>query len=303
VPKDRMARTLGIFYGAFNVGVVGGALFGGVIASLFGLASPLFAYAGILVLAGGLFLRFVPDPHLAGRPADPPLSTEEVLVEREGPVKRWGGAKVVDLLRQRAFVTTIVTNMAYLWFIAGVFDALLPLFGHDGLGMSTRSISVVLAIALAAEFVVLYPAGSLADRIGRKPVMVPALAGLAIMVTLLGWAGSPLIYALLMVPLGLASGVAGVPPAAMLSDVVPERASGTAVGVFRFCGDLGFVFGPLLAGWAAKSYGFKAAFAVSALPAAVACLLVLTTPETLKRSADADAVPGAPHHQHDDADQ
>ena len=60
--------------------------------------------------------------------------------------------------------------------------------------------------------------------------------------------------------LGVASGYAGVPPAPMLSDVTPEELKGTAVAVFRFVGDLGFVIGPLVAGWSAHAFGFTGAF-------------------------------------------
>jgi MFS transporter, putative metabolite:H+ symporter len=82
--------------------------------------------------------------------------------------------------------------------------------------------------------------------------------------------------------LGLMSGAAGVPPGAMLSDVAPASVSGTAVGLFRFCDDLGFTLGPLLAGWAIPVVGFRWAFALAAVPTAVALALILRTPETLR---------------------
>ena len=54
--------------------------------------------------------------------------------------------------------------------------------------------------------------------------------------------------AILMGAIGFASGFAGVPPAAVLSDVVPESSSGLGVGTYRFAGDLAAVFGPGLIG-------------------------------------------------------
>jgi MFS family permease len=90
------------------------------------------------------------------------------------------------------------------------------------------------------------------------------------------------VLGLLLVVLGLASGSTAAAPAAMLSDVAPESGSGTAVGVFRFFGDLGFVLGPTVAGFTAGLFGFRWAFAIMALPALVALALVIRTPETLK---------------------
>jgi MFS family permease len=85
-----------------------------------------------------------------------------------------------------------------------------------------------------------------ADRRGRKPVLVPALAGLAVATAVLGQAPTPLLLGVLLAVLGLMSGAAGVPPGAMLSDVAPASVSGTAV------------------------------------PTAVALALILRTPETLR---------------------
>ena len=231
-----------------------------------------------------IHLRFVP---VLSRPAEAPrLTAEEVLVERDVAVSRPGRGKIADLLRTPGFVTVIVTNLAYLWVVAAVLDTLVPLFAKEVLAMSTAAIGVVFALVLVTEFVVLYPAGVLADRRGRKFVLAPALALLAILCASFGWAGSPIILGLLMALSGFAFGFAGVPPAAMLADVVPEERSGTGVGVFRFCGDLGFMLGPLIAGFTTTTLGFEAAFAIAVAPLVVALLLALRTPETL-RSATA----------------
>jgi MFS family permease len=189
------------------------------------------------------------------------------------------------LLRVPGLLPVLATNFAYLWMVAVVFDTLVPLFGHDALGMSTAGIGVVFAIALATEFAVLYPAGSAADRRGRKPVLAPALAGLAVMTAAVGWATAPWLLLVLMAVLGVMSGTAGIPPGAMLSDLAPSDRQGTAVGLFRFCGDLGFTLGPLLAGWAVPALGFRWTFTLLAGPTVGALVLILRAPETLRPAA------------------
>ncbi len=265
VPKHRMARTLSVFYGSFNVGVVIGGFAAGFVADHLGLASPLFVNAGLLALAALLYLLVVPQPE--------PASPEPAATEREG---------LRATLRRPGLLTVAVANLAYMWMVAAVFDTLVPLFGKDELAMSTAAIGVVFAVSLATELAVLYPAGSLSDRRGRKAVLVPALAGLAAVTVSLGWAGSPVALGALMAVLGVASGFAGVPPGAMLADVVPERESGTGVGVFRFFGDLGFMVGPVVAGFASSGLGFTWAFALAAVPTALALALVARSPETMK---------------------
>jgi len=117
--------------------------------------------------------------------------------------------------------------------------------------------------------------------------MVPALIGLAITIALAGWATAVWAMVAAMAVLGVFSGFAGVPPGAMLSDVTPEGSSGTAVGIFRFSGDLGFALGPVIAGITTNAFGFRGSFAIAALPILAALVLVLRTPETLPRPSEA----------------
>jgi MFS family permease len=103
---------------------------------------------------------------------------------------------------------------------------------------------------------------------------------MAALTAALGLSGTVAVYVVLLAMFGLATGVAGVAPAAMLSDVVPDRSTGTAIGLFRFCGDLGFILGPLAAGATTAAWGFRVSFALAAIPTLVALLFALRTPET-----------------------
>ena len=278
VPKDRMARTFGVFFGFFNMGVIAGGPIGGVLAHFWGLRAPILSYAVILFVSGGLYLRFARDPApraIADDEEPPPLEVGwRATVER-----------ITALLRRREFVTTIMVNLAYMSVVAGVLDTLVPLFGRDHLHMSTLAIGGVYGAAITTELAVLYHAGSLADRWGRKSVLLPGLAGLILAVVAIGWARSPLMLVGLVALWGVASGYAGIMPSAMLSDVVPDRGSGTAIGVHRFFGDLGLIAGPLVAGFTTRAAGFKVAFAVAAALPLIALVLAVRTPETLRRPA------------------
>jgi MFS family permease len=271
VPPEQVARSLGVYYGAFNTGVVAGGAASGLIASRLGLAGPLLVNAAVVALAAVLWLLLAgagsgQPPGSAAGPAPPPDQA----------------AANGRLLGAPGLLAVMATNFAYLWMVAVVFDTLVPLFAHDALGLSPAGIGLVLAIALATEFAVLYPAGNAADRHGRKLVLAPALAGLAVMTAAVGLATTAWLLVVLMAVLGVMSGAAGVPPGAMLSDVAPPGRQGTAVGLFRFCGDLGFTLGPLLAGWAVPALGFRWTFALLAAPTIGALALIVRTPETLR---------------------
>ena len=132
VPAHRLARTLSVFYGSFNVAIVAGGFLAGVIAHVLGVAAPLFFTAATALLGALLYLLFVPHAREnAG----------------EAPVTRLGVGEISRVVRTSGFLMVNVTNLAYLWMIAAVVDTLVPLFARDALGMSTIGIGIVLAVA------------------------------------------------------------------------------------------------------------------------------------------------------------
>ena len=280
-PKDRVGRTLSFFYGAFNAGVIAGGAAGGFIAGAFGLEAPLYAYSVILIVGIMVYLRFVPRLPASMAQADATKVTAPETATFAAPLP--SGRIVRDLLGVPGFVTALFLNLTYLWMVAAIFNTLVPLFANDELAMSTGAIGAAFAVGVATEFVVLFPAGTLTDRLGWKAVMLPSLAGLVVTTVLLGASTSALMLTVVLALLAFCSGFAGVPPAAMLSDIVPKEHSGRGVGAFRFCGDLGFFLGPLIAGAASKSFGFQAAFAITAVVPAIAVLFTLRTRPSSRR--------------------
>jgi MFS family permease len=260
IPPERSGRVMSVYYGSFNVGFIAGGPLGGVVAKWFGLAAPLYAYGIACFVSAWIFWRAIRNP---GRHRD------EV---RSGGIRRlpWG----------RPLIAVLATNGSYLWIVGAVYSTLIPLFGRTEVGLTLVGVGLALAIATATELAALFPAGKATDK-GRRAVLIPSLAAFGGIAALLGLADQTLTFMVAMGALGVASGFAGVPPAPMLSDVTPEELKGSAVAVFRFVGDLGFVLGPLVAGWSADRLGFSAAFVISAVPVFVALALVLSIRETM----------------------
>jgi len=271
VDRSRMARALSLFYGAFNGGVVAGGFVGGVLASRLGLAAPLFCLAAIAGALAIVMLRLLRDPELAA-------TTATVAVKP---------ASVLTMLRIPGLAAAVIAALANLWVFGAVFNTLVPLFARDRLHLSTVGIGILYALALAVEFLAYYPAGRWADTRGRRYILIPAFALLAIATISLGWATTVVLFAILLALLGLASAFSGVPPGAMLADVLPIRESARGVAIFRFGVDVGFTLGPLVAGLTAGAFGFSAAFAITAVPCLVALAVVGLSRETLARERTA----------------
>ncbi|GAA2820210.1 MFS transporter [Streptomyces showdoensis] len=119
------------------------------------------------------------------------------------------------------------------------------------------------------------PAGHLADRIGRKPLIVSGMlvqaAGLLAAVALLD---RPL-FAGLLSAVGLGIGTALVYPAliAAVSDRAHPSWRANALGTYRFWRDLGYAAGALLAGVLADAIGLNATILTAATLTAASGLL------------------------------
>lgn len=272
IPGDRIGRVMSVWYASFNVGIIAGEPLGGVFAHWLGPVSTLWIYAGTCFVSAAVFSHTMHGPQTGPRP------------ERSTGIRR--------LPWRRPFVAVLLANGAYAWMIAGVYSTLIPLFGSDEVKLTELGIGAGLAVASITEFAILFPAGKATDRIGRKAVLVPGYAAMAIALVLWPFATTPALFFFANGVFGLISGYAGVPQAPMLSDVTEEEMRGSAVAVFRFFGDLGFVLGPLVAGVSADAFGYGPAFALSAIPLVLSMLFVLTVPETLRKLPRTGEAPG-----------
>jgi multidrug resistance protein len=146
--------------------------------------------------------------------------------------------------------------------------------GVEALGLMTMSFA--LAQFVAAPFM-----GSLADRLGRRPLILVALAAFAIANVGFLLAPSTVIFTLVRAFEG--GFTAGLFPAALgiIADIVPEDRRAQSVGIVMGSYGAGFIFGPTLGGFLYDGLGFAAPFVVSAVLASLAVVAAFVLiPET-----------------------
>jgi MFS family permease len=269
VGPGQMGRAMGFYQGMLLLGVSFGPGIGGYIAHVAGLRAPFFAYAFFSAVVAVSALRLVADVPPAPQPAAD--ADEE---------------RVSTLLHDRAFVFALLLTALIFITRAGLRLNLIPLFAHDVVGLNELWVGLTLTITAFANFLVLWHAGSLIDRRGRRRTVLPVLAFTTVIVAVFPLARSFSLLVLVAGLLGAALGYLAPAPAAIIADVTPVALSGRAMGLYRMAADLGLLVGPLAFGAIAGSFGFTAAFAWGALLAAAVFLLGVRTRETL-RSADA----------------
>jgi multidrug resistance protein len=146
--------------------------------------------------------------------------------------------------------------------------------GVEALGLMTMSFA--LAQLVAAPFM-----GSLADRYGRRPLVLISLAAFAAANIAFLFATST--TALLVIRTLEGAFTAGLFPAAMgvVADVVPEKQRAQWVGVVMGSYGAGLIFGPVVGGVLYDGWGYAAPFVASAIMAVSAFVAaVIMMPET-----------------------
>jgi len=116
--------------------------------------------------------------------------------------------------------------------------------------------------------------GHLADRYGRKPMLIRAAVGMAIVMSLIGMAHSVIQLVLLRLLAGLVGGYASA-ATVMVGTQAPREQSGWALGVLSVGALSGSLVGPLVGGFLPGLVGIRGTFLVGGAVIAVAALATI----------------------------
>jgi MFS family permease len=170
----------------------------------------------------------------------------------------------------------------------------LLIFASSRLGLPLAAVGSLITIQAAAGMLSSFVAGTLADRLGRKVVMVVSLgANGLVYVGLLGAHGYAE-FAILMAALGTMNPLYQVGADAMLADLIPAEQRTQAYAVNRMASNAGFALGPAAGGFlAATSYSLAFIGATTGFLAYAALLAVLAR-ETLPSRRAGTGLGGVP---------
>lgn len=141
-------------------------------------------------------------------------------------------------------------------------------------GASLAIIGAMASAYMVSNFIFQYPSGWLADRWGRKQMMVLSLLVQAALSLLYIFISDPVLFVVLRFAEGIAA-AAFLPSArALITDSVPSEKRGEAFGIFGAFFNAGFLFGPAIGGLLAGT-GYDSAFIGAVIFRIAALVLVI----------------------------
>jgi MFS family permease len=149
-------------------------------------------------------------------------------------------------------------------------------------GASLAIIGAMASAYLVSNFIFQYPSGWLADRWGRKQVMILGLFIQAILSLLYLLITDPILFVVLRFVEGIAAAALLPSARAMIIDIVPPEQQGEAYGIFNAFFNAGFLIGPGLGGLLATT-GYASAFIGAALFRIVAIVIVIALIPTVRK--------------------
>jgi MFS transporter, DHA1 family, multidrug resistance protein len=233
-PPDRRGRNIATYQAAFLFGFGIGPFPGGLLAGAYGLAAPFLmtAVASLLTTAIAWFL--VSETRSARTSAVASSKAAAIPFVRQ----------MLGLLSHRGFLLVSLISLMNAVVRTGGLFALIPLLATSTLGLSVTEIGFAMMVSGICGFVAAYPAGWLADQIGRKAVIVPSTVMTGMSMVLFCYAPSYAWFIAASIIWNISASISSTAPAAYAADTAPPGMNASAMTAFRMTADAGYVIGP-----------------------------------------------------------
>jgi MFS family permease len=212
-------------------------------------------------------------------------SDKEVMLEKS--------ILTAPIRQSRQMTTALVLLAACVAILMTGFGIIIPIYPQrlEALGLGAETLALMEGGFGLGMFLFSTPMGTLADRIGRKPVVLFSLGGFIVTSLVLALVNVPALFILVRFLEGaLISGLFPV-SSAIIGDVVPLEKQGRWIGFITTAQSSGFAIGPGIGGFLSQAWGFSSPFFISAGGALLASLLALILlPETLPEQVRAEAL-------------
>ncbi len=230
----RRGRMMAVYQGFFLFAVGVGPLPGGLLAERYGLGTPFIANALAAFVVGVIAWFLVPE-------------TREHAARRDGaPAQSLPFLEQLRLMSTKlGFMLVCLTGFTHAIVRTGGLFNVVPLIASAKLGLGAGQIGAGMAAGSLFGLLATYPSGMIADRFGRKPLIVTAALLTGVSFFGFWFAASGLQFGAACIVWGIAAAVTGSAPAAYAADNAPPGMNAAAMSLYRALSDFGYVVGPI----------------------------------------------------------
>ncbi len=152
------------------------------------------------------------------------------------------------------------------------------IFIREAFDLSSAMQEVVVSAVLIGAVIGAIVGGTLADRFGRRPLIV--LAGIIFTLSAIGTALAPTISSLIVgrIIVGIAIGIASFTSPMYMSEISPTRIRGSLVSINQLAVTIGIVIAYLVDYALSGSQGWRYMFAIAAIPSTILVIAMWRMP-------------------------
>lgn len=188
----------------------------------------------------------------------------------------------------RMDILSIYVPSFFIFLGMSIVSPILPLYAKS-YNVSYTLVSLAISAYAFGRFLADIPTGILADKYGRRPIMIIGTLLLSVMALLNAWAGSFaefLVYRLIQ---GIGSAMWMTSRSTLLADILKPEERGRVMGYFQTFMLLGSSAGPVVGGYVASLYGIRSTFyfyALTGLISLIITYLLIKEPEGVSHRSE-----------------
>ena len=158
---------------------------------------------------------------------------------------------------------------------SGLVYSMFSLYMGEALGAPRTHIGLIYMVGSLVGLLFGPLLGKMADRFGRRPVILGSMASYPLIFLLFFVTRGYLVVYAIQALEGAAFVAIAAATTAYIADIITAEKRGWALGVYQQTISLGWVIGPPLGGFLSEAIGFRTIFLVSAIITAIGFVLVL----------------------------
>lgn len=267
VQVEKRGQAMGIFQGIEFIGqIVGSTISGALVDSLGWDGGFLFAFA-LSILA---FLLFIIPPNIRRDTVEGPTTKPLKVLE------------VLGVLKNKTLLIVAAFTLAEFVMTSGLINTVLGVYANEQLGFSLTHIGYMMGARSIGFVIAMFTLGHVADKFGRKPVVLFGLIGTSILVIIMAGFTRLITISFIIAIIGFTSGALWIIGPVLSAEAVIQEKRGAAIGAYRTFFDGGSLIGPIIMAAVMTDFGIRYCFYLASGLMLLTAPLVLMIKETGK---------------------